>query len=307
MRYAIVLLALAAVTSSTQAWNNKGHMTVARVAWNELKAEERKKVVEILKSHPHYEEFLRGQRPDNMTEDEWVFMRAATWADWVRNGPPERRKYSVPTRHYTDIPFVPKGNIKAPAPSEENVVTGIDSQLKKATAGERVERAVAVTWLFHLVGDIHQPLHSTSRYDEDFPTGDRGGNRAVVRIRGGNVVHLHSFWDGLLGSSTSRSSILGTVKEIEGVVADNLERVNADLEANTTPESWAKESHKLAVEFVYERGMLRPANGDDDPDADDIPTTKADYAENAGEVARLGAFKGGRRLAKLLRKVLDEN
>ena len=28
----------------------------------------------------------------------------------------------------------------------------------------------------HYVGDIHQPLHATSRYTSQYPEGDRGGN-----------------------------------------------------------------------------------------------------------------------------------
>jgi hypothetical protein len=73
-RFIVALIALCEIASSASAWNNKGHMVVARVAWNELKPEEQAKVIDILNAHPHYEEFLKGQRP-LFPEDERVFLR----------------------------------------------------------------------------------------------------------------------------------------------------------------------------------------------------------------------------------------
>ena len=41
-------------------------------------------------------------------------------------------------------------------------------------------KAMAYCWLFHLVGDIHQPLHCTALFSaEHFPKGDRGGFESV--------------------------------------------------------------------------------------------------------------------------------
>lgn len=48
----------------------------------------------------------------------------------------------------------------------------------------------------HLVGDIHQPLHATTRYANDFKTGDRGGNS--FKITGDGVSNLHALWDSAL-------------------------------------------------------------------------------------------------------------
>jgi hypothetical protein len=110
-----------------------------------------------------------------------------------------------------------------------------------------------------------------------------------------------------MGNSVSRSSILGTVKEIESLVVDNADAEKEELETNKTPEEWSKESYKLAVKFACEDGCLKPANADMKPEACDIPTTGMKYAQNAGQTARLGAYKGGKRLAQVLREVLAEN
>jgi hypothetical protein len=84
MRKVVTLGLLLIVSTPAFAWNDKGHMVAARLAWKKLTEEERSKVLEILKKHPHYVEFLTTKRPDGFSEDEWDFMRAATWPDWVR-------------------------------------------------------------------------------------------------------------------------------------------------------------------------------------------------------------------------------
>lgn len=54
----------------------------------------------------------------------------------------------------------------------------------------RERRRQAFAWLCHLVGDLHQPLHTGFR-------DDRGGNRYEVRYRG-RPYNLHEFWDRVL-------------------------------------------------------------------------------------------------------------
>lgn len=307
-RFLLTALALVATLPAARAWNDKGHMVVARIAWQELTPAERAKVVEILKAHPHYDEFLKAKRPDNIPEDEWVFMRAAAWADWVRGGPDARREYNVPKRHYIDYPFVAAGaKIAPPAIDTENAVSGITRQKQVALlGGDRTKRAVAVTWLSHLVGDIHQPLHAVSYYSEQFPDGDKGGNLVTIKVDGGGVVRLHGFYDGLLGNGLTRASILGTVEEA-GAAAANDPAVTADLKAHTTPEDWARESYAVAKRVVYLDGKLKMANTTSQPKTEDIPTAPEGYAKQAGGMARLAVVKGGKRLAGVLREVVAAN
>ena len=52
--------------------------------------------------------------------------------------------------------------------------------------------------LLHIVGDIHQPLHSSSFFSQEFPYGDRGGNSYYVHYNG-SVQKWHSIWDGQFG------------------------------------------------------------------------------------------------------------
>src|SRR5437879_8685423 len=101
MKKILASLVLVVAASPALAWNEKGHMVTARLAWRQLTDEQRGKVIAILKKHPHYEEYLIARKPDGFTEDEWAFMRAATWADWVRG----RRNFDHPTWHYINYPI----------------------------------------------------------------------------------------------------------------------------------------------------------------------------------------------------------
>lgn len=59
------------------------------------------------------------------------------------------------------------------------------------------QKALAYSWLLHLIGDLHQPMHSVALFCERYPYGDRGGNS--VKLAKGDS--LHSLWDNLLGHS----------------------------------------------------------------------------------------------------------
>lgn len=56
--------------------------------------------------------------------------------------------------------------------------------------------STAMRLLLHYVGDIHQPLHATSRVNHEYTQGDRGGNSVVLpSVKG--AKNLHSVWDSL--------------------------------------------------------------------------------------------------------------
>jgi hypothetical protein len=51
-------------------------------------------------------------------------------------------------------------------------------------ATEEQAKSVALRFLIHYVGDIHQPLHCATLLDSTHPTGDRGGNNIVLKPQG---------------------------------------------------------------------------------------------------------------------------
>jgi hypothetical protein len=311
MRKLLAVALLVALPGPAPAWNAKGHMVSARLAWRQLSEGQRVRVSAILKRHPHYTAYLAAQRPDGFTEDEWAFLRAATWADWVREGP--GREYSRPTWHYINYPIVPPGSTVDPARHEppanqENVVRQLGVCVDKIRTGSEEEKAVYLTWLFHLVGDIHQPLHCTAVFSERFPDGDRGGNLALIRIRS-SPVNLHSFWDGLLGTGLTAGAISADVLEIEAVMKAKAADIQKELDAHQSFESWAREGHELAKRVVYLNGDLKVAvsGGREGAGTEDVPQAPDDYAPNCGKVARVQVGKAGWRLADQLKKLFPED
>lgn len=301
-----VLLLLAAATPA-RAWNDKGHMVVARLAWKELTPDERAKVVALLRTHPHAAEFLAADKPAGFSEDEWVFLRAGTWADWIRSGPAERTKYHEGPSHYVNVPFFPGKPVPLPAPAPVTVITRIESSVRGASSGgDRVKRAVELTWVFHLIGDVHQPLHCATLFGEAFPQGDRGGNKSLARVEG-RVIQLHAFWDGLLGRGTTPAEINGTLREAEAAWAAQPADAKADEAKHATAAEWVQEGFESAKRFAYLDGKLQPADSDKNPPAAQIPEVGKGYAADAGKVAHLAAARAGKRLAAALRDIAAAN
>jgi hypothetical protein len=191
-----------------------------------------------------------------------------------------------------------------PPAKQENVVNQLAVCVDKIRNGPDEERTVYLTWLFHLVGDIHQPLHCTAVYSERFPDGDKGGNLALIRIRPGSV-NLHSFWDGLLGAGITAGDIGKAVQEIESVLESRAADVRKELGAHQTFESWAREGEELSRRVVYLNGELKVAvsRGGRAKRDEGAPEAPADYAGNCGRVARVQVGKAGLRLADQLPKL----
>lgn len=73
----------------------------------------------------------------------------------------------------------------------EQARTALKNNVKNITA----ERALFARYLIHMVGDIHQPLHSVALYNKTYPHGDAGGNLLHLKLLNGTLSNFHSFWD----------------------------------------------------------------------------------------------------------------
>ena len=303
-RFGLAVLAFIFFCGASFGWNEKGHSVVARLAWRKLTEQQRSQVTAILKKHPHYEEYLAANRPAGFAEDEWVFMRAACWSDWVRSH--HTAEFNHGPWHYINYPYVPPGSKVDPAQhqppaGQENVVSILGRCMEKIRTGTDQEKAVYMCWLFHLTGDIAQPLHCVAMFSEQFPNGDQGGNLVSVRLTG-RPNKLHSLWDGLLGNGTTPAAINRDVELIEAVMMEKADTIGPELEAHKTPESWALEGAELAKNQVYLNGELKLAKSSGrNTNGDDSPQAPADYGPNAGRLARVQVGKAGVRLADELK------
>ena len=305
MRILVLTAAILALSCHPAlAWNDKGHMVVAELAYQRMTPAQRQAILAILRQHPHWDEYLIADRPENVPEEQWAFWRAATWPDWVKH---HHEQFSHPKWHYVDLPFVPPGSAERAEnhePGGENVLTALPLCIDKARGTSGQERAIHLCWVMHLVGDIHQPLHSVSLFCEQFPKGDHGGNDSLYRLGGKRIIKLHPFWDDLLGKGVTLSSVEKGAREAQEAVGANRAEVTREEQADPSIESWAKESFSLAVAYAYVSGKVIPAVGDRRREPAEVPEVPESYAEQAGLVARVCIGKAGERLAGVMGQIV---
>jgi S1/P1 nuclease len=275
-------------------------MLIARLAWRKMSPAAREFATKTLAAHPHYAEFLAADRPAEIAAEEWAFLRAAVWPDWVRDH--HSATYYKPEWHFVNVPFVPPQShvdprsLKTPDP---NITTQIPVAIDKVKQASAEERAIYLSWLLHLVGDIHQPLHCTMLVSERFPRGDRGGNLALIRRAADQPpTNLHLLWDTVLGETISPAALDRSVAECQDLEKQCGDSLARSTKEHTSPISWAAESFETAKESAYLNGELHVANADLRPDNNDVPLLPEVYAKNCTRVGGLCAIKAGIRLAE---------
>jgi len=171
---AVALIMLSLPSSNSSAWNIPGHMLSGAIAYQILQRENPTTIPiahSILEKNPWYDIRWKqqlGKLPDTK-RDEMLFMLATRWADDIRT---KDRALSHPLWHHISWPFKPQGepeSVHTMPPQAQNIVTAIVSNeriVRSDTDPQR--RAIALTWLFHLIGDIHQPLHTVSLFTREF-------------------------------------------------------------------------------------------------------------------------------------------
>jgi hypothetical protein len=133
--------------------------------------------------------------------------------------------------HFLDNPYLDQGGSIEDYPNfkfeSENVATAIPHLINwisdtgdyrssfvyqtvtSHVTNEEDAKSYALRLLIHYVGDIHQPLHATSRVDDKYPAGDRGGNNFPIPSKQ-TAKNLHAVWDGVVYLFTSSPSLVST-------------------------------------------------------------------------------------------------
>ncbi|MEW6282532.1 MAG: S1/P1 nuclease, partial [Candidatus Eremiobacterota bacterium] len=210
---------------------------------------------------------------------------ASVWPDRIRE---RGDRLSHATWHYVNLPYAV--GVEPPRPtSQENVVWAIEHNRRILFDPGRSdrERAVALSWVLHLVGDVHQPLHACSRYAPDYPQGDRGGNDFLIRT-GSTSIRLHSYWDAAAAMLLDRPPP-GRLRGMAGELRASHPRASLPALADRRPSEWAAESRRLAETAAYEGVEFDR-------------TVTQEYAARARKVARERLVIAGYRLADLLNR-----
>jgi S1/P1 Nuclease len=158
---------------------------------------------------------------------------------------------------------------------------------------------VALKFLGHWVGDIHQPLHAASQ-------DDRGGN--YIRTLGSSCESMHTLWDSCIVEKRLGMHPLTIVSELRAGITD--EQRAEWLASN--PVAWANESFTIARKpdvgyCVMVDGTCRYAADNrefDEGEAERVVWVDDGYVDRHAAVARERLARAGVRLAGLLRRAL---
>jgi len=307
--FALVFAAMLAIgVQPALAWNDCGHMGVGYVAYKRLKPATRDRVNALLKLNPRFDDWaakVDKQMPGASSDDRnlMIFMLAAVWADDIKRdrnykqdgtqggnrpaGSPDpgrntgyddllMHKYW----HFIDTPFSTDGTPlpPIPTPNAQERIALFRTVLASSSPDEL--KSYDLVWLMHMVGDIHQPLHASTRVSRADPEGDAGGNRVKLDCA---KCELHFFWDDLLGTQNDLSSVLKKARK--------LPKPKASLVAKMDEKDWIAESFKEAQGAVY----AAPVGPGDGP-----YRLSPGYKTRAGNLAQRRVALAGGRLARLL-------
>ncbi|MEP6590724.1 MAG: S1/P1 nuclease [Gemmatimonadota bacterium] len=246
-------------SSSILRWGPMGHRIVARIAATRLTSDAAREVSELL--------------------DGGTLASVANWADSFRVTHPETGAW-----HYVDIPtWESSYNAERDCKDGQCVVAALTAKLAVLADKHRTkaERAEALRFVVHFMGDMHQPLHAGER-------GDKGGNDVKLTFND-KASNLHSVWDsGLLNLTGESEDAI-----VAGITARLASRGDLKQMASGTITDWAMESHDVARDVVYRF----------------VPQSLVldqRYLTEVRPVLEDRLLRGGVRLAAVLNRALDD-
>ena len=267
------------------AWGDLGHQVTALIAYRHLTGAAKNRLDALLAADA-----------DSLTAPD--FAHRASWADRYRDTHRETLAW-----HFVDVeidhpdlnaacfgfPPLQGGLVASAGPAQDCIVNKIiefEAELRDP-ATSSAERLLALKFLIHFIGDLHQPLHAA---DHD----DRGGNCiGLAPSPDGHDTNLHAYWD------------VGTVEAL----GTSASAIATELDARITPgewrgwsqgdvKAWALESFELGRKDVYSLASR--------PECSDHRTVALtpEYESTAAKDAAIQLEKAGVRMATVLNRAL---
>ncbi len=264
-------------------------------------------VVALERSHPDWSRFearlgdLKGSARDRL-----LFALMARWPDDARGGPLDHPSWHLDLRLIPDPDSPSPVLARAPAGAADSLVAGeartaFDLALAtvRDASAPASERAIALCWLFHLVGDIHQPLHAGQLVSAAYPLSDSAGGAEKVRSApGAPPIGLHAFWDAALDldkdDAVAADEIAGRLERSEPSAAPPSGAPEAAFRG------WAQESYLAAATDAYP-GRHAVAG----PRSDPAPVLDPAYVARAKVVAEARMALAGGRLAWVVEAAMN--
>jgi len=286
------LLFLTAATPA-QAWSTQGHMATGLIAF-ELLAQRELAAIEaidaLMQNHPdraRFDSVLTGLNGSDRQRR--LFELIARWPDDIRHTRYDHKHWHHELR--VVVGWRVFGGVRL-GKADYAFKRGL--ALLRNPKADPAQRAIALCWLFHVAGDMHQPLHAGHRMDAHFPLTDRAGTIGwVLRAPDAAPETLHHFWD-------SAADLPGN----DWTAADRIAaivRTRPPREQESTGDplvayrQWVRESEQLAASLVY-----RSPGFDESRHSATAPTLAPNYVTNARMVAEQRLGQAGARLADVL-------
>ena len=211
----LVLSLVLLLPSQTFAWGEKAHRIIGALAWLKLSEDVRRQVKALL--------------PEESSDPDGPLAAVSTWADRQSVVYREQAKW-----HFVNIPLSAAiYDEKRDCGDGNCIVVKLNEQKVILESGRTAkERAEALKYVVHLVGDLHQPLHCADN-------NDRAGNTIQVKFLG-QISNLHKVWD---------FDMIEASKKSVGQYAQDLKELNATK--GFWIDRWANESHAIAQKYAY--------------------------------------------------------
>ncbi len=267
------------ISRPAQAWWDEGHQIVAEIAARHLSKSARAEIEALLADLPEYS----------------TMPAAATWPDRVAKLDP---KFAFAFQsHFVNVETrLSPGELHELCLQKAGcVATGIawSIEVLRSTRASRPERAEALRFLIHFVGDAHQPLHAGR-------AADKGGNDIgrlllIGRSPESERLNLHAVWDGgLIELEMKRNGW-------------DWQRYAIELDGRIDDEEITRWGRGSAYDWVEESRLFATANGYLHADGKTPirvgDTLGADFVARNLPVVEQRLQQGGIRLALVLEEI----
>ena len=267
----LVAAAIALMPSPAHAWGKTGHRVVAAIADTQLSGLARAHIKEILGGAESLDE-------------------AANWPDEMRSAPGAFWQKTATPWHYVTL----NGIIYDHAPPEGDALEALShfrSVLQDPNAS-LADKQLALRFVVHLVGDLHQPLHVGKCCD-------KGGNDVKVSWFG-KPTNLHAVWDSQLIDDEQLSFT---------ELAAKLERHTSETDIvswwDINPRDWISESAEIR-EQIY-ANIPSPAKPKDKKSKGEaLPDLSYTYVYKFTPVVERRLQQAGVRLAAYLNDIYSK-
>jgi hypothetical protein len=275
-RWIAAIAALLTFAAPAAAYWEYGHESVARIAWLQMRPDTRKAVAALLRDSALLETPTCPAR---------TIEQASIWADCIK--PLDERFAYAYNWHFQNVEICKPFNLKSPCKDGDCVSAQIARQARLLAnpAVPKREKVMALAFLVHFVGDLHQPMHAGDH-------ADLGGNKVPANygIIGGRT-NLHSIWDGWLAERAISTPPSGPDALLATISAGERARIGGG-----TVEQWSEEMWGKARDLAY-RTLLGDPCGDAPVGRPTL--TEAQVRALIPDV-RQNVVEGGIRLARLL-------